>query len=96
MLTISNMTGKLEGFKAISTNTLTNEFCQKMYNSKKENIICTKCYSMEMLQGMRKNCAPAWQRNSDALSSRHYLAAFIADNSRRIFPFLGSWGADQL
>ena len=57
MLTISNMTGKLEGFKAISTNTLTNEFCQKMYNSKKENIICTKCYSMEMLQGMRKNCA---------------------------------------
>lgn len=68
MLTISNMTGKLEGFKAISTNTLTNPFCQKMYNSKKENIICTKCYSMEMLQGMRKNCAPAWQRNSDALS----------------------------
>ena len=68
MLTISNMTGKLEGFKAISTNTLTNKFCQKMYNSKKENIICTKCYSMEMLQGMRKNCAPAWQRNSDALS----------------------------
>ena len=37
MLTISNMTGKLEGFKAISTNTLTNKFCQKMYNNKKEN-----------------------------------------------------------
>ena len=81
MLTISNMTGKLEGFKAISTNTLTNEFCQKMYNSKKENIICTKCYSMEMLQGMRKNCAPAWQRNSDALSlgiiSQHLLPTIL-------------------
>ena len=81
MLTISNMTGKLEGFKAISTNTLTNEFCQKMYNSKKENIICTKCYSIEMLQGLRKNCAPAWQRNSDALSlgiiSQHLLPTIL-------------------
>lgn len=67
-VTISNMTGKLEDFKALNTNTLTNDYCMKMYNSKAKDIICTKCYSAEMLQGMRKNCAPAWQRNSDVLS----------------------------
>ncbi len=68
MLKISNMTGKLSGFKALNTNTLSNEFCMKMYNSGKDDIICTKCYSAEMLQGLRKNCVPAWQKNSDILS----------------------------
>ena len=52
MLKISNMTGKLSGFKALNTNTLTNDFCMSMYGSGKDNI----------------NCAPAWQRNSDILS----------------------------
>lgn len=32
------------------------------------SIICTECYSVEMLNGLRKNCAPAWQHNSDMLS----------------------------
>lgn len=68
VLKISKMTGKLEDFRAISTNTLTNPFCIKMYNSGKGDVICTKCYSMDMLQGLRKNCAPAWQHNSDMLS----------------------------
>ena len=68
MLKISNMTGKLKGLRALNTNTLSNEFCMKMYNSGKDNVICTKCYSAEMLQGMRKNCIPAWQMNSDTLS----------------------------
>jgi hypothetical protein len=68
MLKISNMTGKLKGFKALNTNTLTNDYCMKMYNSGKDSVICTKCYSAEMLQGMRKNCIPAWQMNSDTLS----------------------------
>ena len=53
MLKISNMTGKLKGFKALNTNTLSNDYCMKMYNSGKDNVICTKCYSAEMLQGMR-------------------------------------------
>ena len=69
MLKISNMTGKLKGFKALNTNTLSNPYCMKMYNSGKDNVICTKCYSAEMLQGMRKNCVPAWQQNSDTLSN---------------------------
>ena len=68
MLKISKMTGKLADFRALNTNTLTNDFCMKMYSSGKPDLICTKCYSAEMLQGLRKNCAPAWQQNSDTLS----------------------------
>ena len=40
----SNMTGKLIGFKAISTNTLTNKYCQDMHKKGKD-IICGDCYS---------------------------------------------------
>ena len=67
MLKISTMTGKLVDIPAINTNTLTNEFCQKMHNSSPQ-CICTDCYSFAMLQGSRKNCRPAWQQNSDILS----------------------------
>lgn len=62
---ISKLTGKLKGFEAINTNTLTNSFCSKM---RKSDAICAKCYSAKMLQGVRKNCAPAWERNSNILS----------------------------
>ena len=67
---ISKMTGKLDGFKSINTNTVTNEFCIKMNKAKDTNIICTKCYSHAMLKTFRKNCQPAFQRNSDLLSGR--------------------------
>ncbi len=66
---ISTMSGKLEGFRAISTNTLTNKFCLKMHKASKSTI-CSVCYSYSMLNGFRKNTAPALQRNSDLLSSR--------------------------
>ena len=69
---ISIMTGKLQGFRAINTNTVTNEFCIKMYNSKNKKIICTKCYSHDMLNTFRKNNQGALQRNSDLLS-KHYI-----------------------
>ena len=45
MLKISTMSGKLKGFKALNTNTLSNDFCVKMYNSGKNDVICTFCYS---------------------------------------------------
>ena len=64
---ISTLTGKLKGFQAINTNTLTNEFCSKM---RETDAICKACYSAKMLEGVRKNCAEPWQRNSDLLSSR--------------------------
>ena len=62
----SKMTGKLKGIPAINTNTLSNEFCTKM---RKTDSICNKCYSAAMLEGMRQNCVPAWQKNSDILSN---------------------------
>jgi hypothetical protein len=62
------MTGKLVEIPAINTNTLTNEFCQKMHNSSPQ-CICTDCYSFAMLEGSRKNCAPAWEKNSILLKS---------------------------
>ena len=61
------MTGKLVEIPAINTYTLTNEFCQKMHTSSPQ-CICWDCYSYAMLEGSRKNCQPAWQKNSDILS----------------------------
>ena len=67
---ISVMTGKLDGLRAISTNTRTNDYCIKQHASGDPNNICTKCYSHVMLSSYRKNMQPALQRNSDALSQR--------------------------
>ena len=68
MLKISTMSGKLKGFKALNTNTLSNDFCVKMYNSGKNDVICTFCYSHNMLNTYRKSCVKPWQNNSDILS----------------------------
>ena len=65
---ISNGSGKLQDIRSLNTHTLTNEFCISMYNSSADDIICRKCYSMSMLNGLRKNCAPSSQENSDILS----------------------------
>ena len=67
---ISKMTGKLDGFQAISTNTMTNSFCIKQNASGKADNICTKCYSHTMLKSYRKNMQPSLQRNSDLLSAK--------------------------
>jgi hypothetical protein len=66
---ISIMTGKLDGLRAISTNTRTNDYCIKQNASADPNNICTKCYSHTRLSSYRKNMQPALQRNSDALSA---------------------------
>jgi hypothetical protein len=70
---ISKMSGKLDGLRAISTNTVTNSFCIKMNAVDDKKKICTHCYSHTMLKSYRKNMAPALQRNSDLLSSRRLL-----------------------
>jgi len=67
---ISKMTGKLDGFKAISTNTMTNTYCIKQNANGKADNICTKCYSHTMLKSYRKNMQPALQRNSEALANK--------------------------
>jgi len=66
----SVMTGKMTGITSFNTNTVSNEFCGKMFNSGKSDVICTECYSMKMLKGSRKNCVPKFQRNTD-LMQRH-------------------------
>ena len=66
---LSEMSGKLKGIQAINTNPLSNTFCKAMYNSGKKNIICASCYSCKMLNGYRKNCIPAFEYNSIALSN---------------------------
>ena len=67
MIKVSVMTGKLVEIPAINTNTLTNKFCQGMRTSSPK-CICWYCYSYDMLEGSRKNCQAAWQKNSDILS----------------------------
>jgi len=62
---ISKMSGKLEKFHAINTNTLTNEFCIRQH---KTETICGDCYSFSMLEGYRKNCTDSFERNSATLS----------------------------
>ena len=64
------MSGKLEGLRAISTNTTTNDYCIKQYNKKDSKNICTFCYSQEMLRTYRKNMALALQRNSDIIGKK--------------------------
>lgn len=63
---VSTMSGKLNGIPAINTNTVTNDFCQKMQQG---DNICKDCYSQSMLTKSRKNCQPSFQRNSDLLSA---------------------------
>jgi len=70
MIHISKMSGKLEGLRAISTNTTTNDYCIKQYNKKDSKNICTFCYSQEMLRTYRKNMALALQRNSDIIGKK--------------------------
>lgn len=68
-INISKMSGKLEGIPAINTNTLSNDFCIDQ-NKRKNNSICTYCYSVTMLQTFRKSCVKSFQHNSDLLSSK--------------------------
>jgi hypothetical protein len=85
---ISKMTGKLDGFRAISTNTVTNSFCQKMNTS--GDTICRLCYSHEMLKSYRKNMQASLQRNSDCYQPRAGSNG-IADNPRCFLPYQRSW-----
>ena len=66
---VSKMTGKLEQFRAISTNTLTNDYCNKQFKSKIDTI-CKNCYSHIMLNSYRKNMQACLERNSKLLSQQ--------------------------
>ncbi len=84
---ISKMTGKLDGFQAISTNTTTNEYCIKQNASNRADNICTKCYSHTMLKSYRKNMTPALQHNSDFLSTRLHEQDYLPSILQAFFRF---------
>ena len=86
---ISTMSGKLKGIKAINTNTLTNKFCVSMHKSKKDNVICKKCYSYYMLQTFRKNCTEKFEYNSNLLSTKIIRFENIPYINDKIFRFHG-------
>lgn len=75
-LKVSTLTGKLEGFRAINTNTLSNPFCTGM---RKKDTICSQCYSAAMLEGSRKNCVKPWQTNSDILAEPLNVIPYFMD-----------------
>ena len=66
---ISKMTGKLEGFNSISTNTVTNAYCIKQWNQELDTI-CKHCFSWSMLLTYRKNMQACLERNSNLLSEQ--------------------------
>ena len=84
---ISIMTGKLDGLRAISTNTRTNDYCIKQNASGDPTNICTKCYSHTMLSSYRKNMQPALERNSQALSTRVLTQAELPRVMDSVFRF---------
>jgi len=81
------MTGKMKDIPAINTNPLSNAFCQKMHNSTTKDIVCKECYSCAMLKAYRKNCVPAFERNTNILKnkiSKEQIPLFKKNNIVRI------------
>jgi len=63
------MTGKLQGIRSISSSPVDNPFCLHM--SKNPNTICSKCYSIKMIEsGYRSRCRPAWQKMGELLADQ--------------------------
>jgi hypothetical protein len=81
LLCITKGIGKMQDIRSINTNTLTNEFCIKMHNTKNKLIICGHCYSFEQLEkGFFPSQSKAYQKNSDILSNRELTEKEIYQN----------------
>lgn len=59
----------MEGIRSISTNPLSNEFCQAMHNCNNDRIICTKCYATALV-GFRQSLRNHVEENGRILSER--------------------------
>jgi len=66
MISVSKMSGKLAGFKAINFSALDNPFCERM--SQIEGTVCASCYSRRMLLTFRKRAREGWKQNSILMS----------------------------
>ena len=65
----SEMSGKLFGIDAVNSNPLSNPFCIEQYGKEDDTIICTECYSIDMLETYRSNCVPNFENNNVTLST---------------------------
>ena len=65
----STMSGKLFGIDAINSNPLSNPFCIEQHDKQDDTIICTECYSIDMLETYRSNCVPNFENNNVTLST---------------------------
>jgi len=65
----SKMSGKLFGIDAVNSNPLSNPFCIEQYGKQDDTIICTECYSIDMLETYRSNCVPNFENNNVTLST---------------------------
>ena len=71
----SQGSGKLEGIPSLNSDTTSNPFCKAM--SKKEDLICSSCYSMSMLKTFRKNCVPKFKQVGDYLSKKIHPLEYL-------------------
>ena len=61
--------GKMNGIRSISTNPLSNHFCQRMHGCGNTDIICTHCYATNLV-GFRRGLWEHMESNSKILSER--------------------------
>lgn len=64
---ITTHSGKMNGIRSISTNPLTNGFCQCMHSTPDERMICKHCYAHTYAK-MRPSLREHIQKNSEILS----------------------------
>jgi hypothetical protein len=64
---ITKHEGKMSGIPSISTNPLSNTFCQTMHGSKNNGVICKQCYATNLV-GFRKSLREHMENNSKILS----------------------------
>jgi hypothetical protein len=66
---ITEHSGKMENIRSISTNPLTNHFCQAMHDCGNNKVICTKCYATRLVD-FRLSLQMHVENNSELLSDR--------------------------
>lgn len=64
---ITEHSGKMANIRSISTNPLSNGFCQNMHNCGNDKIICTKCYAFNLIR-FRGLLRDHMEKNSKELS----------------------------
>ena len=87
IVSISTMSGKLKGLRAINTSPLSNNWCK--VTSRIPGSVCQHCYSARMLTTFRMHANERFTRNhellSDACIQDAQLPRFYADEYVRIF-----------